>query len=200
VESEPVIVPSARLERIARYHARVLSRSCAIVLAVALGAIAGRTGAAESSRHPLSYDAAAAETASVKRYEVEVGDVPRHVLRLFDTRRIFARRPPVFDGARATEMHERGTADLIDQSGSESAYVTYLLEDGNRVFGRYAGTIRSARWPDGSWHHEIQGRIELTGGTSRFAALRGHVQVRFTLDPGAESSQGESAGEYWFER
>jgi hypothetical protein len=173
----------------------VLLRSCAIALAVALGA----AGAAESSRYPLSYDAAAAETASIKRYEIEAGDVARHVLRLFETRRVFTRRPPVFDGVRATEMRERGTADLIDQSGTQSAYVTYLLEDGNRVFGRYSGTIRSARWPDGSWHHEIQGRIELTGGTSRFAALRGHVQVRFTLDPGAESSQGESLGEYWFE-
>ena len=42
--------------------------------------------------------------------------------------------------------------------------------------------------------------LVLTGGTGRFAALRGHVQVRYTLDPGAESSQGTSAGEYWFER
>ena len=169
-------------------------------MAVVLGTAGGTPGAAESVWHPLSYDAAAAATATVKRYEVEVGDLPRHVLRLLDTRRVFARRPPVFDGVRATEMHERGTADLVDQSGSEFAYVTYLLEDGNRVFGRYTGTVRSARWPDGSWHHDIRGRIELTGGTGRFEALRGRVEVRYALDPGAESSQGESAGEYWFER
>jgi hypothetical protein len=174
----------------------VLPRSCALVLAIALGP----AGAAESSRLPLAYDAAAAQTAVVKRHEIEAGDVPRHVLRLLDIRRIFRRRPPVFDGVAATEMRERGTADLVDESGSESAYVIYLLADGNRVFGRYTGTVRSTRWPDGSWHHETDGRIELTGGTGRFAALRGQVRVRYALDPGADSSQGESAGEYWFER
>jgi hypothetical protein len=42
--------------------------------------------------------------------------------------------------------------------------------------------------------------IELTGGTGRFAALRGKVEVTYYLDPGAESSQGESSGQYWFER
>jgi hypothetical protein len=186
----------ARTLRIPGYHPRVLWRICTIVLAVTLG----QAGAAEPARQPLSYDAAAAQTAVVKRYEIEAGDVPRHVLRLLDVRRVFRRRPPVFDGVAATEMRERGTADLVDQSGTESAYVTYLLEDGNRVFGRYSGTLRSARWPDGSWHHEVQGRIELTGGTGRFERLRGQVQVGYVLDPGAESSQGESAGEYWFER
>jgi hypothetical protein len=156
--------------------------------------------AVEPERYPLSYDAAAAETAYVKHYHIEVGDVPQHVLRLYDLRRVFPRRPPVFSGVAATEMQERGTAELVDQSGSESAHVTYVLEDGNRVFGRYTGTVRTSRWPDGSRHYDIQGRIELTGGTGRFASLRGSVSVRFALDPGAESSQGESTGEYWFER
>jgi hypothetical protein len=74
-----------------------------------------------------------------------------------------------------------------------------LLADGSQVFGRYAGTMRSSRWPDGSWHHEIRGRIELVGGTGQFQRIRGSVDVRYVLDPGAQSSQGHSAGEYWFE-
>lgn len=176
-----------------------MSITCRCQLAVALLVLSAVAGAAEVERRPLSYDAAAAELASVRRYQIEVGDVPRHLLRLYDLRRIFTRRPPVFDGVAATEMRERGTADLIDEDGTESAYVTYLLADGNQVFGRYAGTMRSSRWPDGSWHHEIRGRIELTGGTGKYQRIRGSVTVRYVLDPGAESSQGESAGEYWFE-
>ena len=149
---------------------------------------------------PLSYDAAAAEAATTRRYQLEVGDKPRHVLRLYEIRRVFTRRPPVFDGIATMEMHERGTADLVEESGKQSAYVTYLLVDGNQVYGSYTGAVRSSRWPDGSWHHEIRGMIELTGGTGRFAALRRKVEVTYYLDPGAESSQGESSGQYWFER
>jgi|SRR5581483_6580216 len=155
---------------------------------------------AATERVPLSYNPVASEIATIRRYQIEVGDVPRHVLRLYEIRRVFTHRPPVFDGVAATEMRERGTADVIDESGTQAAYVIYLLADGNQVYGRYGGTVQSSRWPDGSWHHDIRGRIDLTGGTARFAAVRGSVDVRYVLDPGAESSQGESAGEYWLER
>jgi hypothetical protein len=169
------------------------------LLAVGPLLLAGHADAGDAQRYPLSYDAAAADVATIRQYQVEVDDVSRHVLRLYDLQRVFTRRPPMFDGVAATQMRERGTADLIDQNGTESAYVTYLLADGNHVFGRYVGTVRSSRWPDGSWHHEIRGRIELTGGSGPFRRLRGSVDVRYVLDPGAESSQGASAGEYWLE-
>jgi hypothetical protein len=172
-----------------------------LLVSVFLGAAPLWSGQAASERQPvpLAYDVAAADVATIRRYQIEVGDTPRHVLRLYELRRVFTRRPPVFDGVSATEMRERGTADLVDESGTQSAYVTYHLADGNQVHGRYSATVRSARWPDGSWHHDIDGRIELTGGTGRFGSLRGRVQVRYVLDPGADSSQGESRGEYWFE-
>jgi len=46
----------------------------------------------------------------------------------------------------------------------------------------------------------VRGTIELTGGTGRFEAIRGSVTVWQALDPGADSTQGEARGEYWFER
>jgi hypothetical protein len=150
-------------------------------------------------RQPLSYDAAAAETTYAANYRVAAGDVPDHLLRVFDLRRVFTRRPPMFQGVAAKEMWERGWADTIDQSGSESSYVTYLLEDGSKVFGRYVGTVSSFRWPDGSRHFDILGVITLSGGTGLFARLRGIVRIRASIDPGADSNQIESKGEYWME-
>jgi hypothetical protein len=173
--------------------------ACRRPFAVALLLVTGIADAADSGRRALSYDAAAADVAIIRQHELEIGDVPHHLLRVYDLRRVFTRRPAVFAGVAATQMRERGVADLIDQSGTQSAYVTYLLADGSRIFGRYTGTVLSSRWPDGSWHHEIRGRIELTGGSGPFQRLRGSVDVRYALDPGAESSQGESVGEYWFE-
>jgi hypothetical protein len=147
----------------------------------------------------ISYDAAAAETKYSANYRVIVGDVPEHVLRLFELHRIFGRRPPVFRGVTAKQMWERGSADTIDQSGSESSYVTYLLEDGSKVFGRYTGTITSFRWPDGSRHYDMLGVIVLEGGTGSFSRTRGTIRIRASVDPGADSNQIESKGEYWFE-
>jgi hypothetical protein len=160
----------------------------------------GAAQAAEPERHALAYSLDPAATRYVRQYRVEVGDVPRHELRVFDLTRRFTRAAPAIDGVRVSESQERGVADLVDQDGSESAYVIYLLEDGNRVFGRYSGTVQTRRWPDGSRHYDVRGTIELTGGTGRFEAIRGSLTVWQALDPGADSSQGEARGEYWFER
>jgi len=161
--------------------------------------LSGPIDALSQDRQLLSYDAAAAETKYAANYRVTVGDVPDHILRVFDLRRVFTRRPPVFQGVTANEMWERGCADTVDQNGSESSYVIYLLADGNKVFGRYAGAITSFRWPDGSRHFDMQGLITLSGGTGPFARMRGTIRVRASLDPGADSNQIESKGEYWME-
>jgi hypothetical protein len=160
----------------------------------------GAAQAAEPERHPLAYGLDGGATRYVRQYRVEVGDVPRHELRVFDLTRKFTHGTPVIDGVRLTETQERGIADLVDQDGRENAYVIYVLEDGNRVFGRYSGTVRTRRWPDGSRHYDVRGTIELTGGTGRFESIRGSVTVWQALDPGADSSQGAARGEYWFER
>jgi hypothetical protein len=161
-------------------------------------ALAGAAPADGPAQRVLGYDLAA-DARYAKRYRVEVGDVPQHVLEVYSRSRVFARQPPRFDGVRAAECHEHGVFDLVDQSGTESAYVTFVLEDGNRVLGRYSGTLAARRWPDGSRHYDVRGTLELTGGSGRFGKIRGRLRIWQALDPGADSSQGQAEGEYWFE-
>jgi len=168
-------------------------------LALLAVVVAGAAAAADSERHALAYDLAAADSSYVKRYRVEVGDVRHHTLEVYIRKRVFTRNPPAFAGVRASEAHEHGVADLVDQSGTDSGYVTFLLEDGSRVLGRYNGTVESRRWPDGSRHYDVCGTIELIGGSERFAKLRGQLRLWQALDPGADSSQGGAEGECWFE-
>jgi len=167
-------------------------------LAAVAAALTGAALAGEPARHALSYDLSA-DARYVKRYRVEVGDVPLHLLEVYSRRRVFVPKAPVIEGVRATECEERGVFDLVDQSGTESAYVTFVLEDGNRVLGRYSGTLAARRWPDGSRHYDVHGTLALTGGTGRFGRIRGQLRIWQALDPGADSSQGEAEGEYWFE-
>jgi hypothetical protein len=163
-------------------------------------AFTGVVDAADFERRPLAYDLGASSASYMKQYRIDVGDVRKHVLRLYDLKRTFPRNPPAFDGVRAIECLERGVSDLVDDSGTESGYVIFVLEDGNRIIGRYSGSASSRRWPDGSRHYDVRGTIELTGGTGRFERIRGAVQVWQALDPGADSSQGGAQGSYWFER
>ena len=156
--------------------------------------------AAAQERQEIAYDAASAQARIVQSTRIAVGDAAEHALRIYDLRRTFTVRAPVFDGVRATQMWEQGVADTVDHNGNESAYVTFVMEDGSRVFGRYAGVVQSHRWPDGSRHYDHVGAITLTGGSGRFARLRGTIWVRAAVDPGADSNQIESKGTYWLER
>lgn len=167
-------------------------------LAAAILALAANALAQDPPHHALVYDLAS-EAPYAKRYRVEVGDVPLHVLEVYSRRRAFTKRPPVFDGVRAAECQEHGVLDLIDQNGTESGYVIFVLEDGERVLGRYSGTFAARRWPDGSRHYDVGGSLELTGGSGRFGKIHGQLRIWQALDPGADSSQGQAEGEYWFE-
>jgi hypothetical protein len=192
--------------RTSRYHPQVAgipipsrcSRHLGRCLAAAAVALAGIVLADQPVHHALSYDLVA-EASYAKRLRVEVGDVPQHVLEVYSRSRVFARQPPLFDGVRAAESREQGVFDLVDQSGTESGYVTFVLEDGSRVLGRYNGILAARRWPDGSRHYDVRGTLELTGGTGRFAKIRGQLRIWQALDPGADSSQGQAEGQYWLE-
>lgn len=157
--------------------------------------LAGVAAARAESVHAVSYDPTAVRTRVIHDYRVTLQDAPAHLQRLYDLRQTFTGRAPAFAGVRAIEMLQQGVADTVDENGTETGYVTFLLEDGNRIFGRYAGTRKSHRWPDGSRHFDVEGDIELTGGDGAFAGARGKIHVRQTLDPGADSNQGEARGE-----
>lgn len=161
----------------------------------------GTLAYAETPEHRvLSYDPAADTAQTLRQYQLDVDDAPAHALRIYEVKRVYVRQPPEFAGVRATESLEHGIADLVDQAGTEVGYVIFSLEGGERVFGRYRGSIATQRWPDGSRHYDIRRSIELTGGTGAFARVRGAIRMWEARDPGADSSQGGAEGEYWLER
>ena len=156
--------------------------------------------AAADVRHPVAFDLGSVAIRYNKQYRLPVDDAPKHVLRIYDLSRQFAPGSFNLGSVAVTTMREWGSSDVVDETGTESAYVMFIMEDGNRVFGRYRGTVETRRWPDGSRHYDIHGTIDLTGGTGAFEHIRGTIGTWQALDPGADSSQGRADGEYWFER
>jgi hypothetical protein len=164
-----------------------------------LGLLPALASAADE-RHAVAFDLGAAELQYHKKYRVAVSDVPGHVLRLQESSREFVPGAFTLGTVAVVSLREWGTADLIDENGTESAYLVFTLADGNRVLGRYRGTIESRRWPDGSRHYDLRGTVELTGGSGAFETIRGTIRTWQAVDPGADSNQGRAEGEVWFER
>ena len=156
--------------------------------------------AAADNRHSVAFDLGSAVIRYNKQHRLPVDDAPKHVLRIYDLGREFASGSFAFDSVAVTTIREWGSSDLVDENGTELAYVMFVLQDGNRVFGLYRGTVEARRWPDGSRHYDIRGAIDLTGGTGAFEHIHGTISTWQALDPGADSSQGRAEGEYWFER
>jgi len=155
---------------------------------------------AADGRHSVAFDLGSAPIQYHRQYRLPVDDRPKHVLRIYDLSRQIMPGSFNLGSVAVTTIREWGSSDLVDENGTESAYVVFVLEDGNRVFGRYRGTVQTRRWPDGSRHYDIRGAIDLTGGTGALDHIRGTISTWQALDPGADSSQGRAEGEYWFER
>src|SRR5262249_40702546 len=61
---------------------------------------------------------------------VSVGDVPNHILRLFETHATFPNNPPVINGLKLAEIWQRGLAEIADGAGRTSSYYLFVMENG----------------------------------------------------------------------
>ncbi len=75
-----------------------------------------------------------------------------------------------------------------------------MLENGDRIFSHYDGTSQSTVNPDGSKRNVVAATHRLTGGTGRFAKIRGLMRVTTIVDFKAGQNEQTGEGEYWMEK
>jgi hypothetical protein len=120
-----------------------------------------------------------------------VGDVPGHHVRLFEIRRTFPKDPPIIGGVALKEEWNRGVSDYTDNTGPASFYGVYVLENGDKFFTYSTAVSRKT----GAGPSAVTvGRI--TGGTGKFANMRGTIYTVRTADPAAEINEGQTEIEY----
>jgi hypothetical protein len=146
---------------------------------LALGVVVG--GALAQQKQQVSFSTPADNTKYTEKTETfDLGDVPNHVLRVFEVHRVYPNNAPVINGMKIVESWTRGTGDRIDGVGPLSQYVVFVMENGDKVFARMDGVVDGSEKGSAT----IAGRI--TGGTGKLAGIQGFVRevVNFEVKTG----------------
>lgn len=143
---------------------------------------------AEEVQH-VSFKTSAANTKYVQQLNVDAGDIPGHIVRLFDILRNHRENPSMINGLKLQEETGRGYTDIINGNGSTVVYSVYTMENGDKFFAR--ATQVSTGAPDGTI--SAIGTGPITGGTGRLAKIHGVVKfaVKFNVTTGFNEGSTE---------
>ena len=135
----------------------------------------------------------------LQQHAIDVDDIPGHQVRVFETRTTFPSKDFSFGGVAVKESLARGMSDYVNFSGPYINYTVYMLEDGNKIFGRSSGSSQSETQPDGSQIIRFSFTENFVGGTGKFKGIRGQVRGSGERVPGGKSASYQLNGEYWLE-
>ncbi|HYZ90446.1 MAG TPA: hypothetical protein VE620_14205 [Myxococcales bacterium] len=169
-----------------------------VVRAVAALAVLGATAALAQQKQKISYKVQSSVTSYTQQHVIDVGDVPGHQIRVYEIRYSYAAEGPVFDGVKVTEAWSRAASDYVDGTGNASGYSVYNMQNGEKVFARFALVAQSTIGSDGAKKTTFSTVTTLTGGTGRFRGIHGTLKTTGATDfKSGPSSQTE--GEYWLD-
>jgi hypothetical protein len=119
---------------------------------------------AQEKQH-VSFSTPAENTKYTEKTEsLDLGDVPNHILRVFEIHRTYTDNAPIINGAKLVESWTRGVGERIDGTGTNLQYVVFVMENGDKAFARMDGFATN---DSGKIGLIISGLI--TGGTGRGA-------------------------------
>jgi hypothetical protein len=135
-----------------------------------------------------------------QQHTIDVGDVPGHQLRVAELNVKYGADAPEFAGVKAVEIRTRLMSDYIDNSGRLTVYGVMHMANGDRIYQRQDGLTHTSVAADGSRKTSFSTVTTLTGGTGKFATIRGVLRGTGFADFKAGTSGTSTEGEYWFEK
>jgi hypothetical protein len=130
---------------------------------------------------------AAAETSKITQgHNIDVGDVPGHIVRVYEVHRTYPSNPAIINGLKLIEVWERGLTELTEGNGNSTATGVYVMDNGDKFFVRAVSVIESA---SGKLTAKQVGNI--TGGMGKLAGIRGtvHAVTNFDINSGFNEAQ-----------
>jgi len=126
-------------------------------------------------------------------HDLVVGDVPDHVLRVFEIHRSYPDTPPVVNGSKLTEWWARGIADVIGGNGRVTEYEVFFMDNGDKFFAQVASVVQNS---SGKVAAFTSGQI--IGGTGTFAGMQGVLRGSSNIDIKAGFNENRTEIEYSF--
>jgi hypothetical protein len=157
------------------------------------------TEAWAQEKQKYSFKAPAGVTKYGEQHVIDVGDVPGHQLRIYETHSTYTNEAPVYDGVKVKEAWTRSVSDYTAGSGRSNGYGIALLENGDKIFSRTELTTQTSVAADGSKTTKAYSVTTLTGGTGKFKGIHGTLRG-VTATDFKTLSGSVTEGEYWIER
>lgn len=136
----------------------------------------------------------------VQQQSIDAADVPEHKLRIFEIRKTYSKGSVAFDGVGLVDESDWGYSDYVAGTGHNWGYTEFRLENGDKIWARFDGISHRKPTADGSAAGQGISTMTLTGGTGRFAAIKGTGQVSFEFDATKGVNASRIEMDYWMER
>ena len=146
------------------------------LLSMALALPAGN--ALAQQKQQVSIKVPAENTKYPQQQNIEVGDKPNHIVRVYESHNTLLNNAPVINGLKLVEFWNRGITDLTDGNGPTTQYSVYAMENGDKFFVRFANVVQNV-----SGKITATGVGTITGGTGRLAAIQGIARQVSVIDP-----------------
>ena len=148
-------------------HARV--GSLAFILATALFL----TPVSAQERCKVNEVVSAANSQYTEQHTMDVGDVPGRQIRILEIKRTYPDDKTNCEGLKRTQSIEHGMSDYYDCNGAVHVYGVITYENGDKIFEVIEGVSQTVTEPDGSKKGTVNSVIRYTGGTGKYANVRG---------------------------
>jgi hypothetical protein len=158
---------------------RLTTINLTILALLCLGICLPADNAVAQQKQQVSFKVPAENIKFGLQQNVVVGDVPNHIVRVFETHTTFPNNAPTINGLKLAEIWQRGIADIADGIGTTSSYFLYVMENGDKFVVRNANVIQ----PAGAGKLVATGVGHITGGTGKLGTIQGIAQQVTTFDP-----------------
>jgi len=180
----------------------VPARAMSALLAIAAGAlllVASESGWTQQ-KQKYSFKDPGGLTKYTQQHLLDVGDVPGHQIRVAALQAKYANEAPQYDGVKVVESTGWITSDYVDGSGHFTQYSVLQMANGDRIFTRTEGLSQTSVGADGGRKTTFSTVVTLSGGTGKFATIRGTLRASGITDFKTGTSGNVSEGEYWLEK
>jgi hypothetical protein len=153
----------------------------------------------------LSWSTKPENTKVTVQQVLEVPNIPGHVIRINETRRVWPDGGgPMVEGRKVVEEVVHGFADVISGNGKGSGYSVWRFESGDQTFHEWQLVTQTVGTSDRGRKTTFMGTYVTTGGTGGFKGIKGLGRFSGVAEFNAEgkivTNELTGEGEYWFEK